>query len=104
MNVKKYISCCKKFAEDTQKWGKLDGCKFYTTKDDWDWEETCDNAHGGFDVSWAFHMSAADIEKYAPQEFCEIVINILSWDFEDGFYYNTFRDKICEFMDLTDSH
>lgn len=48
MQVKDYIKSCIKFAADTD-----------------------DNAHGGLDVSWAFHESPEYIMAEAPQRFID---------------------------------
>lgn len=68
MLLKDYISAAKTFAAETQEWGNLNGYSFYTTTGD-AWEESCDNASGGIDISWAFHESAEKIEKEAGQHF-----------------------------------
>ncbi len=100
MNVESYIDCCKKFAKDTQGWARLDDYNYYTTQNDSDWAETCDNAHGGIDVSWAFHKSSVAIKKRAPKMFCAKISNEISTLVDNGVDYDTFRNRICELMDL----
>lgn len=65
MNLEEYIICCKHFAHDTEGWGGLADCKFYTTDGVGCWDESCDNAHGGLDIAWAFHCTDAEIESDA---------------------------------------
>lgn len=73
MLIKDYVNICTKFARDTYTWGSLDTYKFYTTKGNDDWKETCDNNCGGLDVSWAYNMTTAEIEKAAPQKFVDLI-------------------------------
>ena len=35
------------------------------------WTSSCDNAHGGVGVGWAFGKSEAEIRRLAPQKFEE---------------------------------
>lgn len=101
MNVEKYTNCCKKFAEETREWAGLRSfSRYYTSKDDCDWAETCDNAHGGLDVSWAFHVDDANIEKYASKAFCYSVAEDLLALADNETDYDTFRNRICELMEL----
>lgn len=67
-----YIDSALKFANDTADWGSLDQYKMYVTTSD-GWKETCDNAGDGIDVSWAFHMSPADILRQAPMRYLECI-------------------------------
>ncbi len=60
-NLKEYIDSVKKFSKDTKDWGNLDKYNHYTS-DGSDWKESSDNAHGGLDVSWAFHKDVTDDE------------------------------------------
>lgn len=46
-----------KFRSDTSDWLTYDIFSYYTTSDS-GWKESSDNAHGGFDLSWAFHNSS----------------------------------------------
>lgn len=65
MNLNEYIKTCKVFAADTASWGGLDNYQFYTTDGVGGWTETCDNAHGGLYIEWAFHCSDEEIETDA---------------------------------------
>lgn len=70
MTIKDYTTAAQRFAEDSREWGGLDQYKFYTTAGD-EWRETCDNAHGGLDLSWAFRETSATIAAEAPQRFLD---------------------------------
>ena len=94
MKLDDYIGKCKQFAKDTKKWAALDEYKCYTTSPIDGWEETPDNAHGGIDVSWAFHMKAADIQKQAPQKFVDLLIDEL-YLMDEPLYYED-MEKIAE--------
>lgn len=72
MKVNEYTEVCKNFAAETKSWGALDHYKFYTTTGA-GWEESCDNASGGIDVSWAFHQTAEKIEREAAQRFVDLL-------------------------------
>lgn len=63
MKFNDYLSACRQFSKDTAEWGALDSYKFYTTTGD-GWEESCDNASGGIDVSWAFHVDVDSDTAY----------------------------------------
>lgn len=89
-SVKNYAEICKSFSKDTSEWGGLDDFKFYTTKGA-SWEETSDNAHGGVDVSWAFHLPDDDIEMRAAEELFEQLMNELDLADSDGWYSDSFR-------------
>ena len=68
MTIKDYEKICLKFAEETKEWGELEEWgKHYTTQED-DWTESCDNAHGGYYVDWAFKKSDEFIKENAAQE------------------------------------
>ena len=54
MTIAEYTESVRAFARDTAEWGGLDPYRYYTATRS-GWEETCDNAHDGIDVSWAFH-------------------------------------------------
>ena len=77
MTVKEYTNICIKFAEDTAEWFALDNYKFYTTSI-FGWKESCDNAHGGIDISWAFHMDGMEIRERAPQEFINELVMFIA--------------------------
>ena len=65
MKYSDYLTICKEFANDSRTWSALEESRFYTT-DISLWIETPDNAHGGLDVSWAFHRTESEIEQMAP--------------------------------------
>lgn len=96
MLVKEYVESCVRFAHDTSKWPKLNGIKFYTTAPDCGWEESCDNAHGGLDVSWAFHESAEVIAQEAAQRF----INEIAAHLEQGINENWEAAQLNEVLKL----
>lgn len=77
MKYNEFLKSVKRFSEETAKWSELPGGTFYTTEEPYGWKETCDNEHGGLDVSWAFKMSEKDIEKNAPQEYVDQLLNEL---------------------------
>jgi hypothetical protein len=49
-----YTAAVRQFLTDSHEWADIDRYQFYTSDSD-TWRETCDNAHGGLDVSWAFY-------------------------------------------------
>jgi hypothetical protein len=65
MTIKEYVFICKKFAFDSREWYELPDGPWFTTAGIEEWEESCDNAHGGIDVSWAFHKTDETIEAAA---------------------------------------
>ena len=83
MLLQDYISAAKTFAAETQEWGNLNGYSFYTTIGD-AWQESCDNASGGIDISWAFHESAEKIEKEAGQHFVNEIADRLEQGIDEG--------------------
>lgn len=50
MLLKDYIESAKIFANETKDWKNLNEYAYYTTNGD-GWEESCDNASGGIDIS-----------------------------------------------------
>ena len=95
-NVRHYADICKRFAADTKEWSRLDDSRFYTTNHS-GWCESCDNAHGGLDVSWAFHLDEKRIEESAAEELFELLMEKLrlalddEWDIEGyDLIYGTF--------------
>jgi len=70
-----YLLACKKFAADSADWFAIDGCRFFTT-DSYaldEYIESCDNAHGGLDVSWAFHLPQEKVERLALERFINCI-------------------------------
>lgn len=97
-NVRRYADICKRFAADTIEWSRLPTHNFFTTSGD-GWKETCDNAHGGLDVSWAFHLDEKRIEESAAEELFELLMEMVrlarddEWDTEGYEYiYETFSN------------
>lgn len=65
--LRDYVIACKSFANDTRDWFAIGNRGLlYTTDGGQGWKESCDNAHGGIDISWAFHTSDEDIAADAP--------------------------------------
>lgn len=89
-SIEKFAEICKKFSSDTAEWGGLDEYNYYTT-DANGWVETSDNAHGGVDVSWAFHLSAEEIEQRAAEELYERLMNELYLADSDGWEAEKFK-------------
>lgn len=73
INIESYEQSCLKFACETKDWGGLDTSRFFTTKENGEWEETCDNSHGGFDVSWCFHLSTIEIKERCRAEYNKLL-------------------------------
>ncbi len=83
MLLKDYIEAAKTFAEDTKGWGNINEYAYYTTTGN-GWDESCDNAAGGIDVSWAFHESTEKIEKEAGQHFIDEIAVRLEQGIDEG--------------------
>ena len=83
MTYNDYLSDCLDFSKVSKKWVELDHRKPYITTTGSGWEETCDNSHGGIDVAWAFHRSAADIRRDAPQHFADSFAELLQLAIDD---------------------
>lgn len=98
MLIQEYVKSCIQFSHDTYKWAELDDTKFYTTTPNGGWEETCDNAHGGLDVSWAFKLTSGKIKEFGPQEFvnrcCEEITALIDNEVD----YDTLRDAVIGMM------
>ena len=71
MTFENYVKSCKQFSADTAEWVGVDPSQQYTTAEPCGWAETCDNAHGGLLLGWAFHMEESDIDKYAEDEYIQ---------------------------------
>ena len=70
LTVEEYMEICVRFAEDTKNDGDLDDGRFFVTYRG-GWISSCDNAHGGVGVRWAFGKSEEEIRRLAPQKFLE---------------------------------
>ena len=85
MTFENYVKSCKQFAADTAEWGDTEFSKHYTTVEPCGWAETCDNAHGGMYINWAFHMDESKIEKCAELEYTyQITRDAKQLLYEDG--------------------
>lgn len=74
-----------KRTEDTREWGGISEFVWYTTTNNTnDWVESSDNAHGGMDVSWAFHLSEQEIKRIAPYRFINEIRELLQVAVDDG--------------------
>ncbi len=83
--VENYTKSCKKFAAESRGWIDIEQIDFCSTDGAGDWYESSDNNKGGFDVKWAFHKSAKEIEKQARFELEEQVKDMLFYlDSDDG--------------------
>ncbi len=74
LTVEEYTEICLRFAEDTKNDDGLDNGRFFVTYRG-GWMSSCDNAHGGVGVRWAFGKSETEIRSLAPQklsEWCQI--------------------------------
>lgn len=98
MNISEYIDACIKFAKDTKSWSDLPqpgSC--FTTEHSADlWTETSDNAHGGIDVSWAFHMPVSSIRKYAPQVFVDSLLEEIELAADDQWEHQSISEHFSE--------
>jgi DNA-binding XRE family transcriptional regulator len=95
-SVKNYAEICKKFANDTAEWGNYDEYQFYTTED-FDWKESSDNAHNGVDVSWAFHLTDAEIEMKAAEYLYGYLIEEITLAIDDGWEKDAFETIYTKF-------
>lgn len=71
MTFQGYLNACLKFAKDTENWSWLDRSHWFTTNGGGDYEESCDNANGGIDISWSFRLRADKVRAAAPQKFAD---------------------------------
>ena len=70
MTAEEYTEICLRFAEDTKNDGSLDDGRFFVTYSG-GWMSSCDNAHGGFGVRWAFGKNETEIRRLAPKKLLE---------------------------------
>lgn len=71
MTFQDYLNACLKFAKDTENWSWLDRSRWFTTNGGGDYEESCDNANCGIDISWSFRLRADKVRAAAPQKFAD---------------------------------
>lgn len=95
MVLQDYIESAQTFATETKDWGSLNEYAYYTTTGN-GWDESCDNAPGGLDISWAFHESSEKIEKEAGQHF----INEIADRLEQGIDECWDADQLQEVLKL----
>lgn len=98
MNIAEYTDACIKFAKDTKNWSFLpQSGRHFTTEHSADlWTETPDNAHDGIDVSWAFHMPASSIRKYAPQVFVDSLLEDIELASNDQWEHESISEHFSE--------
>lgn len=77
-NYEAYLESCLAFAKDTTTWDNLPRSQHYTTDGHESWEESCDNAHGGLDVRWAFHRAEDYIKSTCLRQFYDEMTNLIS--------------------------
>lgn len=83
MRISEYTEICLKFAKDTKNYNELDSYAFYTTDGAFEWKESCDNAHGGLSVKWAFHKAAEYIKENAAQEMMDELCSLIQCALDD---------------------
>lgn len=83
MTLLEYTDACIRFSAETESWGGLDPYQHYTTTGS-DWQESCDNASGGLDVSWAFRLSEEKIQALACGKFLELLTAELEQGIDEG--------------------
>ena len=99
MGLDYYINVAIKFAEDTNGWEGVSAYRWYTTTNITNnWVESSDNAHGGMDVSWAFHLSEKEIRERAPYQFINDIRELLQVAVDDGWD----KDGLQAILDLLD--
>ena len=100
MTYNEYLNACLDFAEKSQDWLWLDRTQFYTTSiDEGGWRESCDNAHGGIAVDWAFKLGAAKVRELCPGEYARQILDIMRCMIDDEDDYDTMRDMLEDFND-----
>ena len=100
MTYNEYLESCLIFSHDSQQYIGLDGTKFYTTpQNGTGWEESCDNSHGGLDVSWAFHFSEEKVKEEAPSMYARQIIESVRCMIDNEVDYDTMREVISQFED-----
>lgn len=61
-----YRQAVREFLADSREWAGLEPTTFYTSDLGGHWRTSCDNAHGGLDVSWSFWATRDRGEYYDP--------------------------------------
>ena len=83
MTFQDYLTDCLDFSKASQTWSALDYRKPFITTNGSGWQESCDNANGGIDVSWAFRLHADKVRASAPQKFSDAFTDLLQLAFDD---------------------
>lgn len=78
-----YLNDCNDFARCSADWPDLDHRKPYITTNGHGWQESCDNANGGIDVSWSFRLRADKVRAAAPQKFADAFTESLQLAIDD---------------------
>lgn len=100
MTYNEYLESCLIFSHDSQDYIGLDRAKFYTTtQNGTGWEESCDNANGGLDVSWSFHLPEEEVKKQAPSMYARQIVECVRAMIDNEVDYDTMREAISQFED-----
>ena len=94
---KEYTERAIQFAKDTKEWGHLDEFSHYTTGQWEDWKETSDNAHGGIDLSWAFHENKKFKTKKEAEYFIKNLLDEVQCGVDDEWNCEDFQATINRF-------
>lgn len=97
MKYNEYLSDCIDFAEKSESWNELDHSKPFITTNGNGWQETCDNANGGIDVSWAFHLTADEIRADAPQQYADAITELLQLAIDDEWTADQLQSIVDQF-------
>lgn len=101
--LKDYIKVAKEFSEETKEWYNLDEYKHYIATGicgneyGYGWRESCDNAEGGLDIKWAFHLSPEEIEKCALDELSKIANEMLEEAYSMLYGKKTLKEDDIEY-------
>lgn len=98
MTYNEYLSASIDFARDTKNWSRLDSSKYYTTSNT-GWRDTCDNAHGGLDVSWAFRLRAQEVRDQCPGMYARAILDLVRTCLDNDCDSDTMYDILDDFHD-----
>lgn len=76
-----YKKSCKSFYNESYYWSALPN-KFYTDDGEGNWIESCDNSHGGLDVSWVWQYPR--YENFIQDKFIEFIGDIINITINDN--------------------
>lgn len=100
MTYNEYLDICQIFARDSEAWLGIDDGAFYTTaQTSAGWEESCDNAHGGLDVSWAFHKTEKEVKEEAPGMYARLIVETVKCMIDNQESYDTMWEVVSAFND-----